>query len=69
MTALASSAIRAFCEALSIRPVRKRRRMNARKAALQVYHGAQNHWGSVGAHAVSSLKIAHEKLGKDGNPK
>ncbi len=67
MTALAASTLKALCDAIAIRP-RKKRRLNASQAALQVYKNTDSHWGSVAAHAVSSLKIAREKLEKDASP-
>lgn len=65
MTALASSAIRAFCDALSIRPMRRRKRRNASELMLKVYESSQNHWNGVSAHMTLSLKTAQQDLGKD----
>lgn len=68
MTALTREvmpAIRAFCDALSIRPMRRKKRRNASELMLKVYESSQNHWSGVSAHMTLSLKTAQPDLGKD----
>lgn len=68
MTALVREimpALRAFYSAISICPLRGKRR-NAAELALEIYESSQNHWAGVSAHMILSQKTAQPDQIKDG---